>query len=96
MNAAERRLSIYQAVELERLRQETLLNLGKFKWTCADSEVGAALKLAVLVEEVGEAGRATLGESGAVGDGGNLREELVQVAAVAVAWLESLPFEGAS
>jgi NTP pyrophosphatase (non-canonical NTP hydrolase) len=47
-------------------------------------------KLAVLVEEVGEVARAVLGEEGAVGDGGHLVSELIHVAAVATAWVESL------
>jgi NTP pyrophosphatase (non-canonical NTP hydrolase) len=37
--------------------------------------------LAVLVEEVGEIGKALQGE-------GNLRDELIQVASVCVKWLE--------
>ena len=40
--------------------------------------------LAILTEEVGEVARATLGNE----DAGNLRQELIQVAAVAVAWVE--------
>jgi NTP pyrophosphatase (non-canonical NTP hydrolase) len=45
--------------------------------------------LAVLVEEVGEVARAIQ-----VGDMRNLREELVQVAAVAVAFVEALGEDG--
>lgn len=41
-------------------------------------------KLTILTEEVGEVARAVLN-----GDIANLHEELVQVAAVAVAWLEA-------
>jgi NTP pyrophosphatase (non-canonical NTP hydrolase) len=42
--------------------------------------------LAILSEEIGEVSRGILGEPG-------LREELVQVAAVAVAWIENLDRE---
>ena len=43
------------------------------------------LRLTVLTEEVGEVGRAILDR-----DHPNLRAELIQVAAVAVAWLEGM------
>ena len=50
--------------------------------------------LAVLMEEVGEAAREVLRQR-VVGDGDvrRLREELVQVAAVAVQWVEALDRE---
>ena len=53
--------------------------------------------LAVLMEEVGEAARAVLRQR-VVGDGDvrQLREELVQVAAVAVQWVEALDRESAA
>lgn len=76
-------LAVCEAVASERDRQERLRIAGKFKQTCADSEMDAGIKLAVLIEEVGEVGRAMLGD-------GDLRAELIQVAAVAVAWAESL------
>lgn len=55
-------------------------------------------KLGVLMEEVGEVARAAL-EADFAGASGQLRfahlqEELVQVAAVAVAWLESFEEDG--
>lgn len=74
----------------ERVRQEHKARDGDFAWTCSDPTVSNESRLAVLVEEVGEVARAVLGESGAVSDGGDLRRELVQVAAVATAWLEAL------
>lgn len=43
---------------------------------------------AILGEEMGEVSRAMLEDR--FGDGGNLREELLQVAAVAVAWVECI------
>ena len=52
------------------------------KWGGWEKE---GIELQVLVEEVGEVAMAML-----KGDRGNLKDELVQVAAVAVAWLEGL------
>ena len=50
---------------------------------CSSSSVAASVKAAVLAEECGEVARAAL-------DGTtDLKDELVQVAAVAWAWLES-------
>jgi len=53
--------------------------------------------LAILMEEVGELSQEALtAHFGEVGNGhGDLREELVQVAAVAVAWLEHIDRENA-
>lgn len=47
---------------------------------------------AILMEEAGEAAQEILTQSfGAAGNGhGDLREELVQIAAVAVAWIEAI------
>ncbi len=52
---------------------------------CSSVNVAESVKAAVLAEETGEVARAFLD-----GDRGGLRRELVQVAAVAWAWLESL------
>lgn len=52
---------------------------------CSGDGITPELKTVVLLEEVGEVARAVFER-----DAWNLREELVQVAAVAVAWLESL------
>lgn len=74
------RSNAFARINAERDRQERL-------WaprSCASPDVAAELKVAVLVEEVGEVARAVLDNSE------NLAEELTQVAAVAVAWLESL------
>ena len=80
--------NIHDAIMAERERQHD-------KWTkhhtwghgdCSSDDVEAAVKAAVLSEECGEVARAVL-------DGCNhesLYCELVQVAAVAVAWLECL------
>lgn len=80
--------AIFQLVNAERQRQEAKAKAGEFAWSAAAPDVPDALRLAVLVEEVGEVACAVLGENGAVSDGGDLQSELVQVAAVAVAWLE--------
>lgn len=72
----------------ERERQERLKRLGEFRATCADAEMTHDERMVVLVEEVGEIARAVLERSGA-----DLRDELIQVAAVAVAWVEALDAE---
>lgn len=66
----------------ERVRQEALKLAGRFYRTCADT-MSNGERLAVLAEEVGEVARAMQGD-------GDLEEELIQVAAVAVAWVEGL------
>jgi NTP pyrophosphatase (non-canonical NTP hydrolase) len=62
---------------------------GQEHWrSCSDPELPEARKLAVLLEEVGEVAHALNEEW--IGYEANLREELLHVAAVAVAWAESL------
>jgi NTP pyrophosphatase (non-canonical NTP hydrolase) len=82
---------IYQ----ERHRQEQLKAVGKFKYTCSDSEMETADRLAALMEEVGEVATALLemrGEATARDPEkkADLKKELIQVAAVATAWVEYL------
>lgn len=72
--------SIWALVE-ERMRQEVLF---PGKWALPDSQFMRFKRLAILTEEVGEVARAILEE-----DEDNLTEEITQVAAVAVAWLEA-------
>ena len=74
-----------RAVSDERNRQEELKKAGRFEHTCADPEATDPYRLGVLVEEVGEVAKA-INE----GDAPGLKAELAQVAAVAVAWLESI------
>jgi hypothetical protein len=69
----------------ERERQEELFRAGKFHFTCSSPTVSDLMKLPVLVEEVGEVAKAIL-----EGNSVNLADELVQVAAVCVGWLEAL------
>ena len=80
------RSEIYALIDAER-DQQALRWDGPHDWgsgDCSSPDVADIVKAAVLSEETGEVARAVL-------DGKNLRTELVQVAAVAVAWLESLP-----
>lgn len=83
-----------QAVATERDRQQELLRLGCIKFNCATWSVPDVSKLTILVEEVGEvateiheASRDTAAYRR------RLRKELVQVAAVSVAWVEALDDE---
>lgn len=93
MSRPAARQHVYQALDQERARQDA-------KWG-AQRSLTPLLWLAVLSEEAGEVARAVLDlgrrrdipspllspdEEGVQ----HLREELVQVAAVAVAWLERL------
>ncbi len=79
---------VYALIDAERGRQSA-------KWgpphvwgegDCSSPWVEPMVKVAVLSEECGEVARAVLD-----GDTVGLRGELVQVAAVAVAWLEGMP-----
>lgn len=77
---------IWAAILVERLRQAAKWR-SPHSWgegDCSSDSVAPIVKAAVLAEECGEVARAVLDGSD------NLRAELVQVAAVAVAWLESL------
>lgn len=90
------RMHVLRDVHRERLRQEQRKAEGRFEFTCADDGLTNAEKLAILVEEVGEVAREVLTQEGrrlardTVGTKEALRAELVQVAAVAVAWIEVL------
>lgn len=79
----ESRGRVLANVDSERIRQEELKASGRFAYTCADAECTDGQALAILVEEVGEVARAMC-------EGKGLRDELIQVAAVAVAWVERL------
>ena len=90
---------VLNLVAHERDRQEQRKAAGRFRFTCADAGPGSmsnAEKLTVLVEEVGEVAREVLTQDGrrlardTVGTRQALRAELIQVAAVAVAWAEAL------
>ena len=80
----ERRMTqVGKEVASERWRQECAVQTAKIPWDCADPCVSDDAKLAVLGEEFGEVARALI-------EGDGLRRELIHVAAVAVAWAESL------
>jgi NTP pyrophosphatase (non-canonical NTP hydrolase) len=102
---ADGRISLYREIEQERIRQGELKAAGKFPFTCADSQLRQAEKLGVLAEEFGEVAQLVCRVMiPAPGDQGvacistteledyrkKLKEELIQVAAVCVAWAESL------
>jgi hypothetical protein len=78
---------VFDLVRLERERQAEIWD-GEHAWgsgDCSSQDVPDPVKAAVLAEEVGEVAHAML-----EGDRLALRRELVQVAAVAVAWWEAL------
>lgn len=83
------RSEAYRLIDAERQRQhDRWAAPGVHPWgegDCSSLAVAPIVKVAVLSEECGEVARAVLDH-----DAG-LRDELVQVAAVAVAWLESFP-----
>lgn len=87
---------ILQLIANERARQNTLVDAGKIPWNCANSMVSLADKHAVFTEEVLEAAREFTAHacSGLAVERHEIRRklhaELIQVAAVTVAILESL------
>ena len=88
-------LAVFEAVARERLRQKQLFYDGKILFNCDSPVVDSNRKLRVLVEEVGEVAQAIdcieyTGGGNKYFQPGDLKTELVQVAAVAVAWLEQL------
>jgi hypothetical protein len=73
-------------IAAERDRQTALYG-GHHEWgygDCSSDGVAPIVKAAVLMEEAGEVARAVLDK-----DPAEVRRELVQVAAVALAWLEA-------
>ena len=84
---------VFADITEERARQERLKAEGKFLYTCADPWMQPFEKVAVLGEEFGEVCCAALNQAKLATDGAdraNLRHELVQVAAVAVAWIQAI------
>jgi len=81
------RTEVYALIDAERVRQRVKWD-APHRWgqgDCSSPNVDVRTKLLVLTEECGEVARAVLDE-----DQEALRTELVQVAAVAVAWLEGI------
>jgi NTP pyrophosphatase (non-canonical NTP hydrolase) len=99
----------YAEIYAERDRQESLKVSGKFLWTCADKDVSHQAKLAVLAEEFGEVAKEVvdynISKDKYLADKlefsrrrklyflKRIREELIQVAAVCVAWCEAIDKE---
>ncbi len=93
---------VIEEVYKERQRQDKLRDEGKFAWTCASLDQSNDRKLSVLAEEFGEVAREVVEETISADKGhrpdsqiirslrAQLRKELIQVAAVCVAWAESL------
>lgn len=79
--------TVLQSLRTERHRQELLVYRGKLPFSAANPSIVSAPKLAVLVEEVGEVAKELQGPSI---EADRLYAELIQVAAVAVAWAESI------
>lgn len=91
-----RRAAVYELIARERIRQRAMW-AADHQWgrgdcsalTVADrarpDQVAHLLRMTVLTEEVGEVARAVIED-----DADQLRTELVQVAAICVAWMESL------
>jgi hypothetical protein len=89
---------IAKDIELERVRQDALRDMGKFDWTLADAgQYSPSDAIVVLGEEFGEISEVVCeGLSGKPVDSGHLREEIIQLAACCVAWVEALDAEVAS
>jgi len=84
------RAAIFEDINAERARQAERWS-APHRWgrgDCSSSEVDETVKASVLAEECGEVSRAVLDA-----DHEALRRELIQVAAVAVAWLETYEWQ---
>jgi hypothetical protein len=82
-------------IETERCRQLLLQSAGKFKYTLSDRDVDPFVALGAIMEELGEASTVCLVRAGLATDDvdtsdKNLRRELSQIAALALAWMEKL------
>ena len=89
-------MDVFARIAAERVRQQELFRAGKFTFTCASTTADDNRKLRVLTEEVGKVAEAidALENKNDWKRFDHLREELVQVAAVAVAWLEAMEVTG--
>lgn len=86
-------ITALRLVRRERERQAELKAAGRFKHTLNDPELTLSQKLAAVTEEVGEVARVVQALEGMNDDlatVAQLRDELTQVAALCVAWLEGL------
>jgi hypothetical protein len=96
MSKSDLTFHVLQRVVKERARQEMLCRNGKFSMTCADPNLPNGGKMMVLAEEFGEVAKAAW-ELYDIQPGQDevaktiaLKTELIQLAAVAVAWAESI------
>ena len=81
---------VLTSVELERQRQDILIEAGAIPYDLTDVTVDDLNKLSVLMEEVGEVARELNEIAPEINHLSALYNELVQVAAVATAWAESI------
>ena len=83
---------VSREVIAERERQEELKAAGKISFNVAAPTASNCPKLSVLAEEFGEVAHQVtdLLENNGRGSVAELRKELIQLAAVSVAWIESL------
>ncbi len=93
---------VQPAISAERDRQDHLFRSGKHQFSCTSPIVDVARKFRVLMEEIGEVAEAidrleaTSKPHNATAAIMHLTRELIQVAAVTTAWLESLETPGSS
>jgi len=97
--------AVLDLIWLERLRQQQLLREGKFTFSCATVGIDPDRKLRVCTEELGEIAEAidkleiaSLASTAKTrpqikSARAHLRDEIVQLAACAIAWLESIQEE---
>lgn len=71
---------------LERARQDKLKAEGRFRYVLSDFDCPNDVRLACLLEELAEVGKALMGD--AIQDAGDLEKELMQLGALTIAWLE--------
>lgn len=91
------RADIFADIARERDRQEKLVAEGRHPFSCSDPEISGAEKARVAGEEYGEVCKASYEMDNSevlpavhARHRDHLRAELIQLAAVAVAWAESL------
>lgn len=91
---------IFDDVWKERLEQDIRRDNGRFQFTCADIGLTLSERAAILGEEFGEVCQEVLTQRGhrlarnTYGTVAGLRKELVQVMAVALAWVEWIDSAG--
>lgn len=81
-------MTIFGDIARERERQQKLKKSGQLPWTCADQKPSDGNKLSVMAKQVGDLATEVLVNED--DHRASVRAELVQVAAVAVAWIESI------